>query len=108
MVGGPEVVKPGVSMTTVALSSPATKPPLNIFANETCQQIRAVGFEKPVKSFLKDLVSVLKPSPLHERIDVAVQLIGDFRLNDSHLFWFLTPTSTASAPCGLKKAPEPH
>lgn len=71
-------------MATVAASSPATQPPLDVLADESFHQFDPMALEKAANRLLRHFGSTLEPPFLDERIDFAVELIGNLGLNEFH------------------------
>src|SRR5262245_57298032 len=75
---------PASQTTSPAASASATQPPFDILARETLHQLGPMGLHEAADRFLNHLVPAVEPALLDQRIDLAIQALGDFRFNGFH------------------------
>ena len=75
---------PASQTTSLAGSASATQPPFDVLADEALHQLGPMRFHETANRFLDHLVPAVELALFNQRIDPAIQTLGDFRFNGFH------------------------
>lgn len=71
-------------MRVAAGSVPAMQTPLHVLPDEPLHQFRLASFQEAAKGLLEEVGFIAEPTLRDKRLELAVELIGDIRMDSLH------------------------